>query len=162
MSLDERTTPTPPAPSDAPKKQSRPALRLAIVGAVILCAVGFLLVKGLGSSLDYFKTVNEALHQKQALGTSVFRLEGTVVRGTVSRTTLGASFDISSGKDSVHVVNTGTPPQLFQATVPVVVVGHFSSAASTTFLSNEIMVKHSSSYIASHPDRVKAGNGSVN
>lgn len=150
------------APAEPAKKQRRPALRLAIVGVVVALAIGFLLVKGLGSSLDYFKTVNEAVHQRSQLGTTTFRLEGTVVPGTVERTKLGASFDIASGKDSVHVVNTGTPPQLFQPTVPVVVVGHFSSATSSTFLSNQIMVKHSSSYIEAHPDRVRAGNGTVN
>jgi cytochrome c-type biogenesis protein CcmE len=152
-----RTVPAEPA-----KKQRRPALRLGVVGVVVALAIGFLLVKGLGSSLDYFKTVNEAVHQRSQLGMTTFRLEGTVVPGTVERTKLGASFDISSGKDSVHVVNSGTPPQLFQPTVPVVVVGHFSSATSSTFLSNEIMVKHSSSYIQAHPNRVRAGNGTAN
>ena len=160
MTVDEAVA-TPPAPSDVPTKGNRPALRLAIVAAVIIAAVGFLLVKGLGSSLDYFKTVNEAVQQHQALGTTVFRLEGTVVPGTVQRTNLGAEFEIASGKRSIHVVNSGTPPQLFQATVPVVVVGHFASMSSMTFLSNQIMVKHSSSYIAAHPDRVRAKNGSV-
>ena len=160
MTLDE-VVDAPPAPSDAPKKAGRPALRLAVVAAVIIAAVGFLLIKGLGSSLDYFKTVNEAVQQRQSLGTTVFRLEGTVVPGTVQRTNLGAEFEIASGKSSVHVVNTGTPPQLVQATVPVVVVGHFASASSMTFLSNQIMVKHSSSYIAAHPDRVRSKNGTV-
>ena len=43
----------------------------------------------------------------------------------------------------MHVANTGSPPQLFQARIPVVVVGHFTSATSTRFVSNTIMVKHS-------------------
>ena len=45
--------------------------------------------------------------------------------------------------------------------MPVIVVGHFTSAASSTFTSNEIMVKHTSSYIEQNPTRVKASDGSV-
>jgi cytochrome c-type biogenesis protein CcmE len=59
------------------------------------------------------------------------------------------------------VHNTGSPPQLFQPGIPVVVVGHFDSASGSTFLSDQIMVKHSADYIAQHPNRVKASNGSV-
>ena len=33
---------------------------------------------------------------------------------------------ISEGANVVHVTNTGSPPQLFQARIPVVVVGHFT------------------------------------
>ena len=34
-------------------------------------------------------------------------------------------FVISSGATQVVVDNTGAPPQLFQANIPVVLVGHF-------------------------------------
>ena len=51
----------------------------------------------------------------------------------------------------------GSPPQLFQANIPVIAVGHFSGG---TFVSDEILVKHSSTYIAQHPKRVTAPNGS--
>ena len=46
--------------------------------------------------------------------------------------------------------------------MPVIVVGHFASAKASVFESNEIMVKHSSSYIVDNPNRVKASDGSVN
>ncbi|HUC04726.1 MAG TPA: cytochrome c maturation protein CcmE, partial [Acidimicrobiales bacterium] len=61
----------------------------------------------------------------------------------------------------VRVANTGSPPQLFQANIPVVVVGHFASASSDEFVSNQILVKHSASYIAKYPGRVRAKNGTV-
>ena len=164
--MTQHLAPEAAAPVAAPATRSggadRPRLRLAIVGLVIVAAVGFLLVKGLGSSLDYFKTVDQAVHSKSQLGTSVFRLEGTVVPGTVDRTTNGATFDVEQGSARIHVINEGSPPQLFKDTMPVIVVGHFESATSSTFLSNQIMVKHSSSYIAAHPDRVKARDGSTN
>ncbi len=165
MSVDDSTpapSPAPPAPSPATKATQRPRLRLALVGVVILGAVGFLLVKGLGSSLDYFKTVNEASAQKAQLGTTTFRLEGVVEPGSVTRTSSGASFEVTQGTKAFHVINVGTPPQLFKATLPVIVVGHFASSSSSTFLSNQIMVKHTSSYIAAHPNRVRAGDGTTN
>lgn len=161
--MSEPTTPTPTTTPVVPADRTiRPRLRLAMVGVVIVAAVGFLLVKGLGSSLDYFKTVDQAVSQKHQLGTSTFRLEGTVLPGTVSQSVNGATFDVGHGTSVVHVVNEGSPPQLFKASMPVIVVGHFASTDSTTFLSNQIMVKHSSSYVASHPDRVRAGDGSKN
>ena len=55
----------------------------------------------------------------------------------------------------VHVANTGTPPGLFQPRIPVVVVGHFTSDTSDEFVSNSILIKHSSTYSAQYPNRVK-------
>jgi cytochrome c-type biogenesis protein CcmE len=126
------------------------------VGLVLAAAFAFLLVKGLGSSLDYYLTVDQAMHQKATLGTRDFRLEGVVVPGTVHDTASGVEFTVTSNGVSEEVSNTGTPPQLFQPNIPVVVVGHFSG---NDFDSNQIMVKHSASYIAAHPKRVTAPNG---
>ena len=148
---------------DKPLRPPRPRhrVRLALVIAVIAGAVAFLLVEGLGSSLDYFDTVDQALSHKAALGTTDFRLEGMVVAGSVRSTALGTNFVISEGASRVAVENTGSPSGLFQAGIPVVVVGHFASSASTTFLSNQILVKHSAQYIANYPQRVTASNGKV-
>jgi len=78
--------------------------------------------------------------------------------GTVRATRSGAEFSIS-GADGrrVHVVNVGSPPELFAAGVPVVVVGQFVSSTSRTFESTQIMVKHSATYVARYPGRVRHG-----
>jgi len=149
----------PSSPKPAKRRPGR--LRLFGVGAVLVAALVFLLVEGLSSSLNYFDTVSQALVHKATLGTSTFRLEGLVVPGSIRSTAVGSDFTVSEGSSLLQVVNTGSPPQLFQANIPVVVVGHFSSDASRVFLSNQIMVKHSATYIAAHPSRVKAPNGSV-
>lgn len=128
-----------------------------MVVAVIVAALGFLIYKGLTRSLDYFETVNQAVAARASLGSQTFHLEGVVVPGTVRQTARGADFTIASNGVALPVVNVGSPPQLFKPGVPVVVVGHFSGAG---FASNEIMVKHSASYIAAHPNRVKASTGS--
>jgi cytochrome c-type biogenesis protein CcmE len=129
-----------------------------VVGAVLVSAFGFLLAKGLGSSLDYFETVDQAVHSKAMLGDKTFRLEGLVLPGTVHRSAAGVDFVAAGTKDRVDVVNTGNPPELFQPNIPVVVVGHFAGA---TFVSNQIIVDHSAQYQAKYPNRVKAPNGST-
>jgi cytochrome c-type biogenesis protein CcmE len=134
--------------------------RLWFVAVVLVGALVFLLVEGLGSSLNYFDTVDQALAHRGTLGTTTFRLEGVVVPGTIRRTTQGTDFTVAEGIEQVAVQNVGSPPELFQQNIPVVVVGHFA-AGSQLFLSNQIMVKHSANYIAAHPQRVKAPNGSV-
>jgi len=154
---ESKAEPAPPLPG--PRHRHR---RRFVVAVVILAgAMVFLLVEGLGSSLDYFDTVDQALAQRATLGTSQFRLEGVVVPGSIRRSSVGTNFAVSEGGHSIPVANSGSPPQLFQADVPVVVVGHFAGPSSTTFVSNQIMVKHSSDYVAKYPNRVRAPNGSV-
>jgi len=143
----------------APRRRTR--LRLILVGVVLAGALVFLLVEGLGNALNYFDTVHQALAHKSSLGTTTFRLEGVVVKGSIRPTELGTDFVIAEGDQRVPVHNTGSPPGLFQADIPVVVVGHFSASSSDTFVSNQIMVKHSTDYIAAHPNRVRAPNGTV-
>lgn len=134
--------------------------RVLLAGAVVIAAITYLLVEGLGSSLNYFDTVAQVYAKKAAIGTSVIRLEGSVVSGSVTRSKDGATFAVEGGGHRIEVVNTGSPPGLFKAGIPIVVVGHFNSASSYRFDSDQIMVKHSATYIAAHPNRVRASDGS--
>jgi len=153
------TAPTEASLPPATRRKSR--RRLLVVFALLAGAIVYLLVEGLGSSLDYFDTVPQALAHKTRIGTSVIRLEGVVVSGTVHRTSRGADFEVSGGGHDVVVHNSGSPPELFQPNIPVVVVGHFESSTSVLFVSNQIMVKHSATYIAAHPTRVRGPNGKI-
>jgi cytochrome c-type biogenesis protein CcmE len=150
-----------PGPPLPPPRRRRTSRRVLAVFALLVVAFVFLLVEGLGSSLNYFDTVAQAYAHRGTLGTTTFRLEGTVVPGSIRASATGTDFAISEGADVVHVANTGSPPQLFQADIPVVVVGHFTSARSSDFVSNSILVKHTATYIAQHPGRVRAKNGTV-
>jgi cytochrome c-type biogenesis protein CcmE len=147
--------------TSARRTSPRRRLRLLVVFALLAGAVVYLLVEGLGSSLDYFDTVSQALAHKTRIGTTVFRLEGVVVPGSVRRTAEGADFEVSGGGHRISVHNAGSPPGLFQSNIPVVVVGHFTSSGSDLFVSNQIMVKHSATYIAAHPTRVQGPNGKI-
>lgn len=164
------TQPSPPPTTPKSEVHAGPAVRSArrrtrrrvlVVFALLAVAFVFLLVEGLGSSLNYFDTVEQAYAHRTTLGTTTLRLEGTVDPGTIHPTAKGTDFDISGGGHVVHVVNTGNPPQLFQPNIPVVVEGHFTSDTSSAFVSDSILVKHSATYIEQHPGRVRAQNGTV-
>ncbi|HLX89126.1 MAG TPA: cytochrome c maturation protein CcmE [Acidimicrobiales bacterium] len=146
----------PPSTSEGVPRRPRHRLRYLSVGVVLAGAFGFLLAKGLGGSLDYFDTVDQAVAQHASLGDRTVRLEGLVVPGTVVRTASGVTFVAAGTHHRVQVENTGSPPQLFQPDVPVVVVGHFSGSV---FLSDQIIIDHSAQYIEQHPSRVRAPNG---
>jgi cytochrome c-type biogenesis protein CcmE len=129
---------------------------------VLALAILALLSQGLLHSLNYFETVDQVLAQRATFGTEAMRLEGIVKPGTIERTSNGASFVLKgSGKNQVFVDERGSPPQLFQADIPVVVVGHFTTKTSLDFDGTQILVKHTASYIAAHPKRVKAPNGTT-
>jgi len=150
---------TPVAPPAVAQRSRRRSIGVLVVLALAVVA---LLSQGLLKNLNYFETVDQALAQKLSLGTKELRLEGVVKPGTIDRTNTGASFVITgSGTNHVMVNAVGSPPQLFQPNIPVVVVGHFASKTSLLFECTQIMVKHSANYIAAHPNRVKAPNGSV-
>lgn len=153
---DVRSPSRPAAPTGKPRK--RMGWRLGALVAVLAGAFCLLLVKGLSGSLDYFETVDQAVSQKAMLGTKTFRLEGLVVPGTVHRTSNGVRFVAAGTHDRVNVTNTGNPPELFQPDIPVVVVGHFTGA---TFVSDQIIVDHTATYIEEHPSRVRAPNGTT-
>jgi cytochrome c-type biogenesis protein CcmE len=123
---------------------------VVLVFCVLAAAAVFLLVEGLGSSLNYYETVHQALSRRSALGTTVFRLEGTVAPGSIHPTADGTDFVVSQGTEEVAVHSVGSPPQLFHKDIPVIVVGHFASTSSDVFMSNQIMEKHSQTYSPLH------------
>jgi cytochrome c-type biogenesis protein CcmE len=150
---------TPVAP---PKSKSSSRRRSIGVVAVLVVAILALLSQGLLHSLNYFDTVDQVFASRAKIGTTTIRLEGVVKPDTITRTSKGASFWMKgTGDKEVYVISRGTPPQLFQANIPVVVEGHFTTSRSTTFDGTQILVKHTATYIAQHPKRVKAPNGSV-
>jgi cytochrome c-type biogenesis protein CcmE len=152
----EASTPSGPA---LPVARRRTSKRLWFVFAVLLAAFVFLLVEGLGSSLNFFDTVNQAFAHRSTLGTRTFNLEGDVVAGSIHPTAVGTDFTIAEGKNTVAVANSGSPPQLFQVGIAVVVIGHFTTPHSRNFVSHQILVKHSENYCASNPKRVKSQRG---
>jgi cytochrome c-type biogenesis protein CcmE len=148
------SSPSPPSPSAPIRSGHR--VRYAVVGLVLVGSLAFLLVKGLGSALNFYLPADQAVAQRATLGSQTFNLEGVVEPGSIRSTSGGVDFVVTSGATKVQVDNSSSPPQLFQPDIPVIAVGHFSG---TSFVSDQILVKHSSDYIAAHPGRVTAPNG---
>jgi len=136
--------------TETPPHDSR--RRLWLGGAVVLAALGFLIFQGLGNATLYFRTADEAVAQKSQLGDRRFRIEGDVVDGSVHQVGNDVSFTLVSKSVEVPVRHIGDPPELFRPGIPVVLEGRFQG---DVFSSDRILVKHSETYVAQNPDRVK-------
>jgi cytochrome c-type biogenesis protein CcmE len=141
----------PAAPRVRPR--SRHAGRLWIAGLVIVAALAFLVFRGLGNATLYFRTADEAVAQREELGSRRFRIEGAVVAGSVREGDGVLRFSIESKETVVDVVHRGNQPGLFKPGIPVVLEGRFAEGGAT-FESDRILVKHSETYIARNPERV--------
>ena len=125
--------------------------RLWMAGGLVVVALGFLVFQGLGNATLYFRTADEAVAQRDDLDSRRFRIQGNVVPGSVRESGNEVAFDIESKNVTVPVVHKGDPPELFQPGIPVVLEGRFQGEH---FASDRILVKHSETYVAEHPERV--------
>lgn len=152
------STVTSPTPSAARiRKRSR---RPIFVGIIVIAALGFLIGKGLDNATMYFRTADEAMAQRGALEGKRFRLEGTVVHGSIVSNGPYVNFVVAGKDTKVNVRNEGQPVGVFQDDIPVVLEGKFV-AGSNTFDSDRVMVRHSAEYTAKHPDRVGASSSNA-
>jgi cytochrome c-type biogenesis protein CcmE len=141
------------APPVARPPSQRSRLRLGIVIALVCGAIAFLLVQGLGNATTYFRNADEALADREDLGTSRFRLQGTVA--DVARSDAGATtFTVEYHCARVPVRHDGDPPELFERGVPVVLEGRFEEG-SDVFASDRIMVRHTEEYRTEERDRLE-------
>jgi cytochrome c-type biogenesis protein CcmE len=142
----------PPAPRLRRRTYLTSWRRKLVAGAVVAGALGFLLFEGLNNATVYFKTADQAVADRGSLGTSQFRIEGTVEPG-VHQSGSTTLFSIVANGVSVAVIDSAQPPQLFKVGIPVVLEGHWQG---NVYAADQIMVKHSASYTEAHPDRLKS------
>ena len=120
---------------------------------LIVVAIGFVLFQGLNNAALYYRNADEAVKEKDSLGTRRFRVQGNVL--PFDKTGRPVEFDIEFNNVRVRVEHQGDPPELFQAGLPVVLEGHWSSDG-TFFASDRILVKHTEEYKAENPDHVSS------
>jgi len=142
-------SPRTPSPGKAPGGRS--AWRALVLVGVVVVAVGFVLVRGLGDATLFFYNVDEAVAKRDDLADRRFRLQGNVIDGSVTRTAAGADFVLTFNGVEADVRHQGDLPQLFQPGIPVVLEGAWDGQR---FASDRMLVKHSEVYTADHPDRV--------
>ncbi len=121
--------------------------RILLGAAVILLALGALVMTGVRQSVVYFVTPSELMAQDRPAGRA-YRLGGMVVQGSLKRDTASREhrFLLTDGKASVPVYHRGIPPDLFAEGRGAVVEG--TLGADGTFQASLIMAKHSEEYRA--------------
>jgi cytochrome c-type biogenesis protein CcmE len=135
-------TPRTDATTSAPRRRNRRWAPLLVLG-VLAVVVGAILVQARGATL-YFKNADEAVAERDELGTDRFRLQGTVV-GKVSEDGTATVFTVQYGGVNVKVRHTGSEPALFESGIPVVAEGRWNDAG-TEFDSDRLLVKHDEDY----------------
>jgi cytochrome c-type biogenesis protein CcmE len=159
VDLTPRTGPGGPdsAVASAPRRRApsskRRKIGVSVVLAVLLAAMAIILFEGLSNATMYFYNADEAVAKKTSLEDKRFRLQGQVVPGTVRDTGETVDFDVTFNGVTVAVQNQGSPPELFQEGIPVVLEGKWQG---DVFASDRILVKHTSEYKAANPGRVPA------
>ena len=128
--------------------------RTAVIAVLGLLAVAlvFMAYQGLSNASVFFRNADEAVAERDTLGDRRFRLQGTVVDGSVEPDAGSGRFAVSFNDVDVDVVHRGDPPELFQPGIPVVLEGSWSQT-DETFESDRILVKHSEEYEAENPNR---------
>jgi cytochrome c-type biogenesis protein CcmE len=137
------------APARPAQSRTRYIAAAGVCGLVVVVAIVLLVV--LADNVVFYRTVSEAVKERSSQGTSRFRLAGAVVPHSVKQTRVGVNFEVTDGKHTVKVVNTGSPPELFKSRVPVVCEGRW--ARGLTFTSDRILIRHGAKYT---PPKVNA------
>jgi len=143
-----------PRTSEVSSRRRRRRLPTYLALVVLVVFGGFLVVKALGSASTFYRNVDEAVAQKDSLGTKRFRLQGTVAPCTIERTGDGVAFAVTFNGVEIPVHHMGDPPEMFKENEAVLLEGHFADSGSTTFDSNLMIVKHSEVYMATEADRL--------
>lgn len=114
-------------------------LQLAIVGLVILAAVGYLVYSGLRTNV-YYQTVSELRASGGANGKQV-RLAGKVVPGTIVREEGSSTirFQVADAGGTLPIVYKGAVPDIFGDDIEVVLEGKYNP--STGFAADTMLAK---------------------
>jgi len=129
----------PSAPGRGARRRWAP---LAILGALGIVVV--LILMQAGDASLYFRNADEAVAQREELGDSIFRIQGTVV-GQPKSGDDAVVFKIQYNGVNVDVRHTGSEPPLFDPGVPVVAEGRWN-ATGTQFDSEKLLVRHDEDY----------------
>lgn len=145
---------TPRTPRTAEARSGRKALAIAVVVLAVV-VLGVVVFKGLNDASMFYYNVDEAVARRPELADQRFRMQGNVIDGSIHKTDGGVEFTIAYGDAEVPVVNRGNPPELFSSEIPVIIEGSF---VGDVFHSDEIIIRHDSSYDEEHPDRLSDAN----
>lgn len=150
--LDLTPRQTPPSGSGGDGNRGR-QIGFGVAIAVVVVALGVVAWKGLSDASLYFRTADEAVAERDELGDRRFRIEGTVVDGSIETDGNVVTFAIEANGVEAEIRHLGDPPDLFQPGIPVVLEGRWS-AEDVWFDSDRMLVRHTETYIEDNEDRV--------
>jgi cytochrome c-type biogenesis protein CcmE len=133
--------------SSTPQPSSKRRAKFLVGGSVIFVAVGALLFWAMSrpGSQAYYLTPTEV----QAMGTtpldSSYRLNGTVVPGSIEQSGLDTTFLVTDGTTEVAVATDRAVPDTFQDRAEVVVKGSYDG---DTFVADQVLAKCPSKFKA--------------
>lgn len=142
--------------------------------AFIIAGLGFVLLRTLGDAALFFYNADEAIDRRTELVDQRFRVQGTPFGTPVSseidsngRSEVAVVFPISFEGAVVDVVHVGSPAELFQPGVPVVLEGKWVSGLPDGveqvaqgandgwhFMSTDMVVKHDNEYRNDNDERL--------
>lgn len=158
LDLTPRTGPGDGSGGTTGRRSGAPTLRRWVGIAVLVGVVGLgamVVVRALDDATLFFRNADEAVSQRDDLGTSRFRLQGLVVPGSVEAYPGGVAFEVGYNNTVVTVEHTGDPVELFDDDIPVVLEGRWSGTnANAVYLSDRMLVKHDENYIADNGVRL--------
>ena len=122
--------------------------RLFLVGALVVAgtALGFVAFGNMGENLVYYWDPTQLVEAGSKADGATVRLGGMVKKGTLDwhADSNELNFEVTDFKNTVSVISTGAPPQMFREGIGVVVEGHVGDDG--VFRSDRLMVKHSNEY----------------
>lgn len=145
FSTPRRFQPSPKSPATT--------LRVYVVGAAILIAVGYLIFMGTKSTSVYYLTVAEL--QAQGPSAQEIRVAGDVVGSSIDRSAASGliRFSIQDGGGTLPVTYKGLVPDIFGPNINVVVEGRYTSAG--VFEATTLLAKCPSKFQAAVPTPVQ-------
>ncbi len=136
-----------------PGRQGKGLAAIALLIGVVFA--GLFVMRNLASATSFYLNADEAVARKNTQGTARFKLQGSVVCQSVKPVDDGVTFAVAFNGATVSVHSVGTPPQLFQEGIPVLLDGAWN-ADGTRFESDNMAVKHSEEYVEKNDDRLTA------
>jgi len=118
--------------------------KFIIGGAIIVLAVGYLIVSSIGGSTAYYLTVEEVMADGPSEQT--VRVAGNVIGDTIewNAKELMLRFKIADDSGSLAVIYNGPRPDMLQDDAEAIVEGKYSEGGS--FEANNLLLKCPSKY----------------
>ncbi len=107
--------------------------------------VTLVVIGAMRESIVFFVTPSDVLAKPTLRSKKTIRLGGQVLQGSITRSGMFLTFQVTDGAQTMPVVYEGVVPDLFKEGQGVVALGHFLE--NGTFQAQQILAKHDETYM---------------